>query len=60
MCGSGSVILFALAFALRRGEDRLLDDVGAYCCLAACLAGVAAGIFGAVTLARALGQRRSD
>ncbi|WP_431795422.1 hypothetical protein [Microbacterium enclense] len=57
VCGSTSVILFAVASALRRGHDPVLSDLGAFCCLGACLSGVAAAIFGCVTLTRAIRAR---
>ena len=57
-CGSTSLILFAVAGALRRGHEAVWVDLGAYSCLGACLSGVASAIFGCVTLSRAIRRRR--
>lgn len=56
--GTISLVLFAVAGILRRDPDPLLVAVGDYSCLGACLSGVAAAIFGCVTLTRAAGRRR--
>jgi hypothetical protein len=56
--GSISVILFAFAGLLRRDPEPVLASVGDYSCLGACLSGVAAAIFGCVTVSRAIRRRR--
>jgi hypothetical protein len=56
--GSISVTLFAIAGLLRRDPEPVLASVGDYSCLGACLSGVAAAIFGCVTVSRAVRRRR--
>ncbi|MBQ9918277.1 MAG: hypothetical protein IJO71_13910, partial [Microbacterium sp.] len=56
--GTISLVLFSVAVILRRDPDPLLVAVGDYSCLGACLSGVAAAIFGCVTLTRAARRGR--
>jgi hypothetical protein len=52
--GSISVALFAVAASLHDNDDRVLASVSDFSCLGASLSGVAAAIYGCVTLTRAV------
>lgn len=58
MFGGISTVLLVIAAVLRRDTTPAWADLGDYSCLGGCLSGVAAAIFGCVTLSRALRRRR--
>jgi len=57
MFGGISTVLLVIAAVLRRETTPAWADLGDYSCLGGCLSGVAAAIFGCVTLSRALRRR---
>jgi len=52
-------VLLVVAEKTMRDDDPVVAAVGDFCCLGGCLSGVAAAIFGTVTLSRALRARGS-
>ncbi|KZE41204.1 hypothetical protein [Microbacterium sp. T32] len=57
--GSISAALLAIGEMTLRDDDPAVAAVGDFCCLGGCLSGVAAAIFGTVTLSRAMRARDS-
>jgi hypothetical protein len=52
-----SAVLLVVAAKTMRHDDPVVAAIGDFCCLGGCLSGVAAAIFGTVTLSRAIRAR---
>ncbi|MGC0370340.1 hypothetical protein [Microbacterium sp. SLBN-111] len=57
--GSICAVLLVVAEKTMRDDDPVIAAVGDFCCLGGCLSGVAAAIFGTVTLSRVIRARGS-